>query len=182
MIDGLRDVQDKLRDMRESLDLYKITKADQGELLTQIFRTPRRQPGGPAWASVLALQKQMQDQREIPNKEFDSVLTHQHEAQMAMNRELRRYQKSRMNSVDMAKLSMKEAAEAAGDASKLLAGAGTKVSMMPLVLPPGPAASLAPCHSPDAAPVARLWRCQVARQARHRAAQWDFLLPTSAAR
>lgn len=92
LVDGLREVQEKLQDARDALNMYRITKADTAQQFDDLLRLPRRRPGGPTWAAALSLQRKLDTGKSPPNEEFDTVISETHKAQTAMLRELQRFE------------------------------------------------------------------------------------------
>lgn len=96
LVDGLREVQEKLQDARDALNMYKITKADAAQQFDDLLRLPRRRPGGPTWAAALSLQRKVESSKTVPNLEFDTLINEMHNAQTSMLHELQRFEDFRL--------------------------------------------------------------------------------------
>lgn len=140
LVQGLRDVQQKLQDTREALNMYRIIKAEGSRQLDDLMRMRRKEPGGPTWAAALSLQQKVDARRDVPNQEFDTLVDEMHKSQMAMYHELKLYSEFRKQSSKLAREMVHDAAQEESSAAKLLEGDGSvRVdTMVPLVrLPPG---------------------------------------------
>lgn len=123
IVDGLRDVHDKIKDVREALNMYRIVKADGARAMQQLEKIPRQMPGGVPWASALDLEHVVEKTKYIPAADFDNLINGMHVMQLSLADTLRNYLMKKAAAHEAARESMSEAAEAAREAADLIRGA-----------------------------------------------------------
>lgn len=123
IVDGLREVHDKIKDVREALNLYRVVKADGARAMQQLERMPRQMPGGVPWASALDLEHVVEQTKYIPSADFDNLINGMHEMQLSLDGTLRNYLMKKAAAHESARESMSEAAQAAREAADLIRGA-----------------------------------------------------------
>eukprot|EP00931_Biecheleriopsis_adriatica_P117031 TRINITY_DN92596_c0_g1_i1.p2 TRINITY_DN92596_c0_g1~~TRINITY_DN92596_c0_g1_i1.p2 ORF type:complete len:309 (-),score=91.97 TRINITY_DN92596_c0_g1_i1:88-1014(-) len=131
IIDGLRAVQDKIKDVREALNMYRIVKADGASAMKQLEMTPRQAPGGVPWANALDLEHVVEKTKFIPAADFDNLINGMHETQLTLAQTLKNYMTKKHAAHEAAKDTMREAAKAADDAALLMRGGNPDVAPPP---------------------------------------------------
>lgn len=138
IVDGLREVHDKIKDVREALNLYRIVKADGSRAMQQLERMPRQMPGGVPWASALDLEHVVEKTKFIPSADFDNLIDGMHEMQVSLDNTLRNYLMKKAAAHEAARESMNEAAQAAREAADLIRGANPDAMPVPEMEEAGP--------------------------------------------
>jgi len=138
IVDGLREVHDKIKDVREALNIYRIVKADGSRAMQQLERMPRQMPGGVPWASALDLEHVVEKTKYIPAADFDNLINGMHEMQVSLDGTLRNYLMKKAAAHESARESMAEAAQAAREAADLIRGANPDAVPPPEVEPAPP--------------------------------------------
>ena len=131
IVDGLRDVHDKIKDVREALNMYRIVKADGARAMQQLEKIPRQMPGGVPWASALDLEHVVEKTKYIPAADFDNLINGMHVMQLSLADTLRNYLMKKAAAHEAARESMSEAAEAAREAADLIRGANPDATPPP---------------------------------------------------
>ena len=129
IVDGLRDVHDKIHDVREALNMYRIVKADGSRAMQQLERMPRQMPGGVPWASALDLEHVVEKTKYIPAADFDNLINGMHVMQLSLADTLRNYLMKKAAAHEAARESMSEAAESMSEAAEASCCNGALVSV-----------------------------------------------------
>eukprot|EP00930_Biecheleria_cincta_P073260 TRINITY_DN60571_c0_g1_i1.p1 TRINITY_DN60571_c0_g1~~TRINITY_DN60571_c0_g1_i1.p1 ORF type:complete len:386 (+),score=83.61 TRINITY_DN60571_c0_g1_i1:91-1158(+) len=122
IIDGLRSVQEKIKDVRQMLDIYRLTKADAGGAMTQLEGMRRQLPGGVPWDAIADLEHKVTKTMRLPNADFDNLIQGQHEMQVQLGQVLRDYLTKKAAAHKAARFALAEAGKAAGDAEMIIRG------------------------------------------------------------
>mmetsp|Transcript_62020 Transcript_62020/g.115108 ORF Transcript_62020/g.115108 Transcript_62020/m.115108 type:complete len:223 (-) Transcript_62020:40-708(-) len=86
----LHDIQHKLADTREALEMYRIAKTDGARMMDEVMRQPTDALGKTKkWEHVGELMRQLAYRQEVTNHWFAEIARHQHMNQAAMLKEMK---------------------------------------------------------------------------------------------
>lgn len=122
IIGGLRSVHEKIKDVRQMLDIYRLTKADAGGAMTEMENMRQQLPGGVPWDSIADLEHKVTKTMKLPNADFDNLIQGQHEMQVQLGTVLRDYLTKKAAAHKAARLALAQAGKAADDAEMIIRG------------------------------------------------------------
>lgn len=122
IVSGLRTVHEKIKDVRQMIDIYRLTKADAGGALTELEGMRQQLPGGVPWDAIADLEHKVTKTMRLPNADFDNLIQGQHEMQVQLGTVLRDYLTKKSAAHKAARLALAEAGKAADDAEMIIRG------------------------------------------------------------